>query len=85
MNNREKISKALKQQTRKNYEEARKNASALPACSTDDDEVLPCDVLVPPATLIKKGCKVSTLLCALEARKDMDATFKVAITDLVGH
>ena len=33
------------------------------------DDVLPCDVLVAPATIIRKGCKVSTLFRALQRRE----------------
>lgn len=32
---------------------------------------LPCDVRLPPATIIRKGCPLSTLLCAMEARRGM--------------
>ena len=31
-------------------------------------ELLPCDVLVAPVTIIRKGAKLSTLLLALEQR-----------------
>ena len=32
-------------------------------------EKLPCDVLLPPATIIRKGCDISTLMAALEVRE----------------
>lgn len=32
------------------------------------DEVLPCDVRLPPVTTIRKGCKVSTLMTAIQHR-----------------
>ena len=34
---------------------------------SDDD--LPCDVLLKPNTIIRKGCKVSVLLLAIERRR----------------
>lgn len=43
-----------------------------------DDVVLPCDVQLPPATTIVKGCKLSTLIHALELRG------MAALTDAVG-
>lgn len=33
------------------------------------DAPLPCDVMVPPRTLIRKGCKLSTLLEAMRHRE----------------
>lgn len=35
-------------------------------------EVLPCDVAVAPSTIIRKGCKVSTLMLAINQRKDRE-------------
>lgn len=32
------------------------------------DFKLPCDVLLPPATVIREGCKLTTLLTALRVR-----------------
>lgn len=40
-------------------------ADTLPEPS---EPVLPCDVTLPPATVIRKGVKLSTLLHALELR-----------------
>lgn len=34
------------------------------------DELLPCDVKVAPATVIRKGCKMRTLLHALDVRRE---------------
>lgn len=31
-----------------------------------DDYVLPCDVFLPPCTIIRAGCKLSTLIKAME-------------------
>jgi hypothetical protein len=36
-------------------------------------ETLPCDVLLPPATLIRKGCPYAALLTAFRARGDCPA------------
>lgn len=33
------------------------------------DDPLPCDVMVPPYTIIRKGCKLSTLLEAISHRE----------------
>jgi len=33
------------------------------------DDKLPCDVMVPPRTIIRKGCKLSTLLEAIKHRE----------------
>src|SRR3546814_11278574 len=35
------------------------------------DAVLPCDVRLPPATTIRAGCSLSTLLHAMELRKEV--------------
>lgn len=34
------------------------------------EERLPCDVLVQPATLIERGCKIETLLECIELRRE---------------
>jgi hypothetical protein len=34
----------------------------------NDSDKLPCDVLLPPATVIRKGCEFSALLAGLQAR-----------------
>lgn len=42
---------------------------------------LPCDVRLPPATTIRRGCKVETLMHAIqlrEGRNDIDCIFKSA-------
>lgn len=36
-----------------------------------DDFVLPCDIRLPPATIIRKGCTLTTLLTAMQAREGM--------------
>lgn len=33
------------------------------------DQVLPCDVRLPPGTLISKGVKISTLMLAIQQRE----------------
>ncbi|OAF05487.1 hypothetical protein AYJ54_00850 [Bradyrhizobium centrolobii] len=38
----------------------------------DLNYVLPCDVKLEPATTIKKGCTLSTLLAALKVRESPD-------------
>jgi len=38
------------------------------------DGRLPCDVLVQPATLIKRGCKIETLLECIELRRERSET-----------
>jgi hypothetical protein len=43
---------------------ARAAIEALPA--RNDEQLLPCDVRLPPATTITAGCSVATLLSALE-------------------
>jgi hypothetical protein len=40
--------------------------------------VLPCDVFLPPATTIKAGCKVSTLILALDVRRARSAASTTA-------
>jgi len=37
---------------------------------------LPCDVMLPPATIIHKGCEYSTLFVALHARDGLPADVK---------
>lgn len=39
----------------------------------DNEAVLPCDVRLPPATTIRKGVKVSTLMLAIKQREKYDA------------
>lgn len=39
------------------------------------DRVLPCDVMVPPRTIIRAGCKFSTLLRAIDAREGLNLRF----------
>lgn len=38
----------------------------------DENYILPCDVMLGPATFIRKGCKLSTLLAALRCREGKD-------------
>ncbi|MEY9506901.1 hypothetical protein ABIE87_006459 [Bradyrhizobium diazoefficiens] len=38
----------------------------------DLNYILPCDVLLRPATTITKGCTLSTLLAALKVRESPD-------------
>jgi hypothetical protein len=38
----------------------------------DENYILPCDVMLGPATVIRKGCKLSTLLAALNCREGQD-------------
>lgn len=40
------------------------------------DQVLPCDVKLPPATVFLKGTKVSTLMLGLQQRKNLCAHFR---------
>jgi hypothetical protein len=40
-----------------------------------DGHPLPCDVLLPPCTLIRAGCSLSTLLGALKRRQGEDVSF----------
>ena len=35
----------------------------------DGAEPLPCDVLLPPHTVIRKGCSISTLVVAIQQRR----------------
>ncbi len=41
-----------------------------------EDAKLPCDVRVAPATTIRAGCKISTLLMCIDSRNDADAPYK---------
>ena len=43
--------------------------SPSPSPGGCDEYKLPCDVRLPPATTIKKGCKLSTLMEALKVRE----------------
>lgn len=43
-------------------------ALSLPTPKGNNDERLPCDVFVPPALILRKGIKYSTLLEALSHR-----------------
>jgi hypothetical protein len=36
--------------------------------SMESRAVLPCDVLLPPATIVRKGCELATLMAALKHR-----------------
>ena len=36
----------------------------------DENMILPCDVALPPGTIISKGCKLSTLLSAINRRTE---------------
>lgn len=36
------------------------------------DAVLPCDVLLPPRTIIRKGCRVQALIAALSVREGIE-------------
>jgi hypothetical protein len=40
------------------------------------EQVLPCDVKLPPATVFLKGTKVSTLMLGLQQRKNLCAHFR---------
>lgn len=44
-------------------------AAPAPAAGVDAEALLPCDVAVAPATIIRKGCKVSTLMLAIKQRE----------------
>jgi hypothetical protein len=46
------------------------SSQQLPALLPDDDTRLPCDVLLPPRTLIAKGCSFRTLRIALDQRQN---------------
>jgi hypothetical protein len=48
---------------------------AAPAAARPD--VLPCDVRVAPATTIRKGCKVETLMQCIELRRGQPPEFTV--------
>jgi hypothetical protein len=39
-------------------------------CQLDAIDVLPCDVSLPPATIIRKGCSISALVTALRVRME---------------
>lgn len=43
---------------------------ALASAPSGGEVVLPCDVRLPPATTITAGCKLSTLLSAIELRRE---------------
>lgn len=45
-----------------------KEASRLLRSAREAEPVLPCDVSLPPSTVIRKGCQLSTLHSALQAR-----------------
>ena len=49
--------------------------TARAALAAEEESVLPCDVRLPPATTIRKGCKLSTLTTALKAREGQNLTF----------
>ena len=38
----------------------------------DLDMILPCDVALPPGTIISKGCRLSTLLNAIDRRREWE-------------
>lgn len=57
--------------------------AAPPANPVIVERVLPCDVHLPPATTILKGCKLETLIEALEARGMTQAALE-AMPDVVG-
>lgn len=50
-------------------------AAPSPASPEKGDGVLPCDVRLPPNTCITKGCKVSTLMLAIQQREGKDVSF----------
>lgn len=53
-----------------------------------EDDLLPCDVMVPPRTIIRKGCKLSTLLEAIshrEGRSHRYTTFEDIPTAKAAH
>ena len=41
-----------------------------------DEQVLPCDVKLPPATVFLKGTKVSTLMLGIQQRHHLCAQFR---------
>jgi len=43
--------------------------ATLRSSAESDDYFLPCDVKLPPATTITKGCKLSTLMAAFKVRE----------------
>jgi hypothetical protein len=60
------------------------DAPAASACPPPEGK-LPCDILVPPHTVIRAGCPISTLLLAIEQRAKWIAEGKpVASIDLPG-
>lgn len=55
---------------------------SLSAAPVGEPETLPCDVRLPPATTIRKGCKVSTLILAIKQREsyaDADTRFAAPV------
>jgi hypothetical protein len=60
--------------------EARPVDDGNPNVPVDRDAKLPCDVFLPPATRIRAGCKLQTLLTALEVRSL--STASAAVTSI---
>lgn len=56
----------------------RRASDTSPGGATPDVviEKLPCDVRLPPSTMIGKGCPISTLMTALKMRVGKDAVFR---------
>lgn len=54
-------------------------SAILAAPAVERQDVLPCDVRVAPATTIRKGCKIETLMQCIqlrEGRPDRDCQFR---------
>lgn len=47
---------------------------APPAAAVTSEYVLPCDVRLPPSTIIAAGCPISTLISAMELRRESGVT-----------
>lgn len=41
------------------------------------DQRIPCDVMLPPATTIKRGCQLSTVLVSMKMREDVPPNQRV--------
>lgn len=44
------------------------------------DQVLPCDVKLPPGTVIRKGVKLNTLLLAMKQRESVPEQFRIFLS-----
>lgn len=54
---------------------ARAALASGPAETVLESETLPCDVMVAPATLIRAGCNIKTLLISIDQRRMQGRTF----------